>query len=96
MHNLGFKIVYEEMIYEANQFYNIIVLENGIDAEYSLIDYEFGKLNLLSKTEIFRKYIEFKIDKYTNIIKSVGNSNCEKKEEVESIKELYERVLTTW
>lgn len=99
--DLGFNIIHEEMLFESNQFYNILLIENseklgGIE-NYTEIEYELGKSNLEFKTETFKDYINYKINGFENIINSIGIDKADKaKEKIKSKLDLYLEVLEKW
>lgn len=78
----GFKIVNEDIVYEDEKYYEIIIFEKGLQVlkEKELF---FGPILIKNKNEVFKN----KWEEYFNKIKNIEN----KKEEIEIIKEvLYE------
>lgn len=76
LHNNGYKIINEEMVYEESKYYNIIKCIPGADAEYSEDEYEYGRLLLLDRSDVFIDYLKYLCEKNNQIIvnlKEAGN-----------------------
>ncbi|QVK20264.1 SAM-dependent methyltransferase [Mycoplasmatota bacterium] len=70
LQEIGFKIIYEEMIYEKESYYEILVCEKG---EMNLSEREifFGPIIINNKTKNFINHYQNELNKYENIIKNV-------------------------
>lgn len=71
---LGFKIVLEDMVYENNIYYPIIVFERG-SIKYSKLELEYGPILLKQKSDIFLKYINFKKNNLNKILDNLDKKN---------------------
>jgi len=81
IHNLGFKIIDEKMLFEAGKYYNIIVCEKGRDSTYNEKDYFFGKILIDEKNIFLRKQIYFEISKIINILEGMKEKISEGKQD---------------
>lgn len=76
VHELGFSIIHEEMIYDG-QFYNIIVCEHGVEVYERDLEYRYGKILLEGKSEVFNTYIHKKLEQIDQILGQMGhNDSC--------------------
>jgi len=93
IHSINFKIVDENMIFEAGKYYNVIICEHGKDLIYSETDYLFGKKLVDKKNSILKEFINhemYKIDKAINFIKSNNkNNNIDKLNELNNKIKIY-------
>ena len=76
-----FKIVDEDIVYDKNHYYEIIVLEKGKE-EYSQLDILFGPILLKKKSEIFINKYKKELNNLNNIIDNI--TDLKKKEEIET------------
>jgi len=68
---LGFKIVDEEIAYENNKYYQIIVCDKSNDlANYNDDELTYGPINIKKKDNLFNEYIEYEYNKYSKISNS--------------------------
>ncbi len=104
VHEFGFKIIDEKMIFEDGKYYNIVICEKGMDCVYTEEDYFFGKLLIETKNEILKKYVEFELNKINSILFSMEEKIGKEKqndlflkrfEELKEKKVLYEGVCKT-
>jgi len=87
LHESGYKIVNEQMVYEDSKYYNIIKAVYGKDSIYTETEYEYGKILIDSKPEVFLQYLNYLYNKNSNIIlKLKENSNLE-----DNISELHKK-----
>lgn len=71
--NLGFKIVYEEIVYD-DKYYVLMEFVRDI-SEYSDEEIEYGPYLLKNKNDIFYEYYEFLLKKFKNILKNNPSAN---------------------
>jgi len=80
--NNGFRITDEDLLFENNIFYEIIVAEKGEKQEYNETNIEFG-FNMLNKNpEISKSFLDMKIERIEKIIydiESHGSSMSQSK-----------------
>jgi tRNA (adenine22-N1)-methyltransferase len=76
LHNNGFEITYEDIVYEKNQFYEIICASpDGSVSAREEIFYEIPLLCVLNKNPVIYDFILYKQTKLKNIIKSCLDKN---------------------
>lgn len=89
LHDTGYKIVNEEMIYEDGKYYTIINAQTGIQMYGEEYEYVYGKYLIESKNETAYLYLNEKLDKNNAILSSLKcdiiNSG-RTKERIEEIK----------
>lgn len=76
LHKNGFKIVDDEIIIDDFKYYTIIKAIKGIENPYTEAEYMFGKIQIDNKSQILKQYIEYNINKISNIILSLQNTNA--------------------
>lgn len=77
---LGFAITNEEVVFDKNKYYEIIVCDKCIDkVQYNDLDLEFGPILLNEKSAMF-------VNKWNEEIKKLENAN------INNIKELNEKI----
>lgn len=76
----SFKIVDEDIVYDKNHYYEIIVLEKGIE-NYSDIDLLFGPILLKKKSETFINKYKKELNNLSSIVDNITDLN--KKKEIE-------------
>lgn len=69
--NHGFEIVDEDLIYEKDIFYEIIVAKKGKPQQYDNQNLEFGYHMLKKDKNISKAYIEMKMEKKQSIIEEI-------------------------
>ncbi len=84
-----FKIVDEEVIYDKKHYYEVIVLEKGIET-YSDKELYFGPVLLKKKSELFINKLKKELNDYLKIVDNITdiNKQNEIKEKINWIKEL--------
>ena len=87
----SFKIVDEDIIYDKNHYYEIIVLEKGME-EYSDIDLLFGPILLKKKSETFINKYKKELNNLNKIVDNITDIN-KQKEVKERIKLIEEMIL---
>ena len=70
---LGFKITKEEIAYDDNKYYIIILFTKGKE-NYSQKEYLMGPYLLAHKDDIFYEYYNYLINKYTIILNKMPNN----------------------
>ncbi|MCY6371801.1 tRNA (adenine(22)-N(1))-methyltransferase [Clostridium ganghwense] len=98
IYEVGYDIIDEELCFDEDKYYEIIKIKyNNKPIKVESIYYEISKRLIEKKHPLIGDYIKFKIEKYTNILKYIGNetqSVKKRKEEVEDkIKKLEELLL---
>lgn len=68
----GYRIVDEDLLYEKNIFYEIIVAEKGEFQDYTENNLEFGFYMLKKRPEVSKQFLDMKIEKIEAIIKSIA------------------------
>ena len=69
LYNKGFKIIKEDIVYDAEKYYHTIKVSKGEDAAYEKeVDYYIGR-KFTKKGEDFKGYIKSKIESIEKIIK---------------------------
>ncbi len=77
----SFKIVDEDIIYDKNHYYEIIVLEKGIE-QYSEKELMFGPILLKKRSETFLNKHKKELNDYLKIVDNITDKV--KKEEIEN------------
>ena len=97
LHNIGYKIINENMLFEDGKYYNVITAEHGEDDNYSDMDYYFGKLLIEQKSNVLKSYITFEKNKLEIVALSLYDKDSEdirkRKEEIKNTLMIYEEVL---
>lgn len=96
--NNGFGIVDEDLIYENNIYYEIIVAKRGKSQAYDHINLEFGFYMLEKNPELSKAYVGLKLEKLQEIVHNItkhGSSASQEKvkdlrESIEAYKEVIE------
>jgi len=95
--NNGYKIVDEDLIYENNIYYEIIVAKRGKSQAYEHIDLEFGFHMLKKDTDISKAYLQLKTDKLQEIVDNIArhgsSASQEKVKELRDTIEAYKEVI---
>ncbi len=76
LHNIGYMIVNEEMIYEDKKYYTIIVAQKGNETYEHEIEYLFGRINLEQLSEVFVNYLKLEIEKSKKVLTEIEKSNA--------------------
>ena len=71
LHNNGFCIYTEQMVFDKGKFYPIIMAKPGADEPYNDFEYEYGKKLLDNPSEDFIQFIKHLIKKNENIIENI-------------------------
>ncbi|MDM8533448.1 class I SAM-dependent methyltransferase [Clostridiaceae bacterium HSG29] len=93
--NNGFRIIDEDLLFENNIFYEIIVAEKGETQKYDELNLEFG-FNMLNKNpEISKSFLDMKIQKIERIVEDIEShgssmSQLRKEQFKDRIKQYYE------
>lgn len=74
----GFKIVDEELVREDGRYYEIIVAENGLQREAEEISLEISPLLIRKDHQLWREYVEWKLDTLEAISKGLEGKESEK------------------
>ena len=84
-----FKIVDEDIVYDKNHYYEIIVLEKGHE-EYNDIDLLFGPILLKKKTDVFINKYKKELNNLYNIVDNITdiNKQNEVKERIKLIEDM--------
>lgn len=69
IHEIGFKIVEEQLIEEDNKYYNIIIAEHGEEKYSKDIYYKYSKLLIERKNDLLKKFLDKKKNKNRDILK---------------------------
>ncbi|MCR5461626.1 MAG: class I SAM-dependent methyltransferase [bacterium] len=88
--NHKFNIVFEEVIYDKNHYYEIIVLEKG-DSNYNEYELYFGPVLLKTRSKEFINKLEKDLKTLKNIVN--GITDLIKKENVEKEIKMIEEIL---
>lgn len=73
LHNIGFKIISEEMLVDEGKFYTIIKAVKGNDRPYTEIEYKYGALLIEEKNDVLWEFLKKRRDKITDILLSLKN-----------------------
>jgi tRNA (adenine22-N1)-methyltransferase len=80
LYNIGYDILDEEICYEDDKFYEIIKAKyNTKSVILDSINYEISKVLLDKKNPVMKKFIEFKLQKYTKIYQNLNVSTISSK-----------------
>ena len=90
----GFDITDEEIVYENDKYYQIIVFDkvesNNLEYKYNLDELTYGPILMKKKESSFIDYMNFELSKYTKIIRS-SESNIDKiNNKIEMIRRILE------
>ena len=91
LHENGFAILEEAMVFEGGKFYNIIDCKPSLQSSYNEKGYIFGQLLIEQKDPILGKFIRAEIDKITNL--PLENLPKARREEMEEYLKLCREVL---
>lgn len=96
LHNLGFVIWDEHMIYEDEKYYIIIVGVRGIEKYDHPYEYAYGKKLIEKKDPYFIRYIDEEKTKYGSLLEKLANNPNPKakarKKEIQRIVEFIKEV----
>lgn len=79
------KIIRENMVFDAGKYYTMIQAQRGEDTEYNDVELIYGKYLLKNKNKILRKFLEKENKKFSYILhtmKENGNKNTSQVEEI--------------
>lgn len=97
IHSVNLKITYENMIFEAGKFYNVIVCEKGLEDNYTDKEYLFGKILINEKNPFLKKHIEHELNKMNNVLININQKDAQhiikRKNEILNKRILYEEVF---
>ena len=86
LYNIGYDILDEEICYEDGKFYEIIKAKyNTKSVILDSINYEISKVLLDKKNPVMKKFIEFKLQKYTKIYENLNVSTISSKNRKEKL-----------
>lgn len=68
LHEIGFRIVKEEMLIDDGKFYTIIKAVKGNDRNYTDVEYRYGALLIENKDEILHKFLIMRKKKLETIL----------------------------
>jgi len=95
--NNGYKIVDEDLIYENNIYYEIIVAERGEVQTYNHINLEFGFFMLEKNPKLSKDYVGLKLEKLQEIVDNItkhgSSASQEKVKELRESIEAYKEVI---
>jgi len=95
--NNGFRIVDEDLIYENNIYYEIIVAKRGKSQAYEHINLEFGFYMLEKNPELSKAYVGLKLEKLQEIVHNItkhgSSASQEKVKELRESIEAYKEVI---
>jgi len=95
--NNGFRIVDEDLIYENNIYYEIIVAKRGKSQVYDHINLEFGFYMLEKNPELSKAYVGLKLEKLQEIVHNItkhgSSASQEKVKELRESIEAYKEVI---
>ena len=85
---LGFRITKEEIVFDENKYYIIILFTKG-KIKYTTKEYLMGPYLLKHKDEMFKKYYDSLIKKYSVVINKMPNNETKEQlmEIIDTIKE---------
>lgn len=90
LHEIEWKIVNEEMVFDYGKYYTIISAKKGKDLNYSERDYIFGKLLIENRSPVLKDYIVERMEKKKNIMMSIQDSKkIKSSERFEQLKKEY-------
>ncbi|MEG0283579.1 MAG: class I SAM-dependent methyltransferase [Erysipelotrichales bacterium] len=87
-----FKIINDDLVKDNDIIYQIIVVEGNGNEEYSSLEYEFGKYNLINNNNLLKEYMNLKVSKNNEILSKMPEDN-EKYEYFKKINEEMEEYL---
>lgn len=93
LHSIGWKIIKEEMIEDANKFYTIIKAVKGQDLAYSEVEYVYGKLLLDTKHPVLKEYLDKEHSKFTKIKNDLLKNSSQNVAEVNQVLALNKKGL---
>lgn len=88
--NHGYRIVDEDLIYENNIYYEIIVAKRGEAQTYDHINLEFGFFMLEKNPELSKAYVGLKLEKLQEIVDNITRHGSSASQE--KVKELRESI----
>ncbi len=91
IHNIGFKIVNEQCLWEDGKFYNIVNAVKGKEDEYSEKEYYLGKFNIERKPQAYIDFLNTEIKKIEKVIENMKVKSADKDriKELMHLKEIY-------
>ncbi len=84
---LGYKILIDKIFYSEDKFYNIILVVKGFDV-LSDDELEFGRTNILERSDDFKRYLSHEIKTLNEVVKNPAVSYSVKEGIVNRIKRL--------
>lgn len=97
LHTIGFKIEDEKMVEEEGKYYTVIVASLGNERYDKEYEYEYGKMLIDKKEDVFKEYILKKQEKLTEIYAHINQIDSEytykRKQELEEERKKQEEVM---
>lgn len=98
LHSIGFKIADEDMLTEDGKHYTAIHAVPGVEQYSNEMEYCYGKILLEKKNKTLHEFLQYGIEKYSNIIAKLQTQEYDKnkkrlselKEELSLMKEALE------
>lgn len=97
LHETGFKIEDEEIVEDAEKYYTTIIASVGNEKYEKDYEYQYGKLLIDKKSNVFKIYMNKKQEKLAEIYNSISQIDSEytykRKKELEEERKMQEEVI---
>ena len=71
----SFETIDEDLVQENNKFYPILLIKKGQPKEYSMLEYEFGKLTIEKKHPLLKAYLAKRLQDALKMEKTAGGAD---------------------
>lgn len=78
LHDEGFSIVYETMVYDMGKYYTVIKAEPGMECYGSEMEYEYGRLLIMQPSEVFLSYLRREKMRIESIVEPLQDKEGER------------------
>lgn len=78
LHQTGFRILEEEMLFEEGKYYTILHALPGREPEWSKVEYTYGKTLLAAGSSVLREYLEKEYETNERLRNALGPVETEK------------------
>lgn len=91
LHQIGWKIIKEDMLIDASKYYTVIKAIKGKDVIYTEEEYVYGKILLDNKHPILKLYLDKEFNKFKTVKEKMISNNSSDFSEIDNILKLNEK-----
>lgn len=84
LNKIGYEIIDEGIAFDNGKFYQILKCKYGIGKELTDEEYEIGTFVYKRKIPLCKEFVEYKIQKYEQILSYIGDNDDDKKQDLSS------------